>query len=227
MAKIDLMKLGKEERLEAIKAQHQRSLPQDQRERMLLPSQEIRMSGDEDGQPRHIEGYGAVFNKDSEGLWFTERIAPGAFTNTIANDDIICAFNHDRSLLLGRKSAGTLEITEDSIGAFYSVIAPDTQIGRDLPVMIDRGDVKGSSFTFQTIKDQWEYSDDGEVVVRTLLELKCFEMGPVTSPVYNDTTTSARSLNDWIEEQRENPEIPEDNWEIDILQRRLDLAKRK
>jgi len=228
MAKINLLKLDKEQRLAAIKAQFERSLPANKRERMLIPDLEVRqIMGEGDDDSKHIEGYGAVYNKDSDGLWFTERIAPGAFTDTIANDDIIVTFNHDRSQLLGRKSAGTANFKEDSVGVFYSALAPDTQVGRDLPVLIERGDVKGSSFHFQTIKDQWEYSDNGEVVVRTLLEVKCFEMGPVTSPAYPDTTSTARSLDNWIDENRESQDSPDDAWEVDILQRRLDLATRK
>lgn len=230
MPNVNIMSLPKAERLEAIKAKFERSLPKDKRERMIIPGLEVRMDGEGDDESKHIEGYGAVFNSDSEGLWFIERVAPGAFAETIKNDDIVGLFNHDRNMVLGRTSAGTMALNEDAKGLFYSIEAPDTQVARDLHTSIGRGDIKGSSFSFQVETVEWSYLDD-ETVVRTLKKVRLFDVGPVTSPAYPASTTQARSIHNWIDEQKKESESQDDEneipWELDIKQRRLDLAERE
>ena len=49
----------------------------------------------EDNGEKYIEGYFAVFNQETE-LWkdWFEQIAPGAFANSLQNNDIRCLFNH-------------------------------------------------------------------------------------------------------------------------------------
>ncbi|MCG5026925.1 HK97 family phage prohead protease, partial [Anoxybacillus flavithermus] len=64
----------------------------------------------------YIEGYFAVFNRETElfpGAF--EEIAPEAFNETLSND-IRALINHDTSLVLGRNKAGTLELKVDSRG---------------------------------------------------------------------------------------------------------------
>src|SRR5687768_453023 len=74
-----------------------------------------------DAAERTIVGYPAMFNKRSEPIFgmFYERIAPGAFAETIAKDDIRALFNHDPNLILGRnvaKPTPTLRLKEDDTG---------------------------------------------------------------------------------------------------------------
>ena len=55
----------------------------------------------EDGEDLFIEGYFAVFNSNYDlGYGMSESIAPGAFTDTLA-DDIRALVNHDTTLVLG------------------------------------------------------------------------------------------------------------------------------
>jgi len=223
MPEKQFMALSKEERLEAIKQKFRSQLPEDQRELRIVPGLEVRQDGD--GEAKVIEGYAAVFNKDSDGLWFIERVAPGCFEESIQQDDIVGLFNHDRNIVLGRTSASTMNLEEDGKGLKYVIDLPETQAARDLHESISRGDIKGSSFSFTTQKDQWEYLDDGETVIRTLLKVKLYDVGPVTIPAYKDTTTSARSINDWIEAQLKDSEAREDgSWRIESRRRRLKLA---
>ncbi len=211
----------REKRLQQIREKFYRSLPDDKREQLLVPGLEIRAVDPDDEGPLQLEGYAAVFDKDSDGLWFIERIRKGAFADTIKEDDIAALFNHDRNQVLGRNTAETLALEEDKTGLKYIIDLPDTQVGRDLHVVVKRGDVKGSSFSFQTQKDEWEYLDDGETVIRTLLKVKLFDVGPVTFPAYPDTTTAVRSLNDWLGEQNAVPEVPRRR---NLARRKLDLA---
>ena len=141
---------------------------------------------------RKIEGYAAVFNEMSEDIGgFQEKIADGAFASTIQNDDIRALWNHNADYPLGRNKAGTLTLEEDNKGLRFVIDPPDTQYSRDLIVSIDRGDVDQMSFGFRTIKDHWEMN--GDKVVRTLIEVKLYDVSPVTYPAYPQTSAAVRS----------------------------------
>ena len=158
-------------------------------------SMDVRSDGNAD-EPR-IVGYAAKFNKDSQPLgWsgFIERIAPGAFSKTIQEADVRALGNHNPDVVLGRNTAGTLTLAEDKTGLAYDVNV-DTQNSQSMSWyrMIDRGDVSQSSFGFQVVKDEWAYpQNDADPVVRTLKEVKLFDVSPVTFPAYLDTEAEAR-----------------------------------
>lgn len=144
------------------------------------------------GQPR-LRGHAAVFNSLSEPMFgFREQIAPGAFAESIGTDDIRALWNHDTGHVLGRKSAGTLILTEDERGLAVEITPPSTSWAKDLMVSIGRGDVTQMSFGFQVLTDSWSLVDGGEV--RTLEKVKLFEVSPVTFPAYSATDISARAI---------------------------------
>jgi HK97 family phage prohead protease len=147
----------------------------------------------DEGEPRTLRGYGAVFNQRTDILGlFEEQIAPGAFTAAIGRDDVRALFNHDPNHVLGRSSAGTLRLLEDETGLRYDIDPPDTQSGRDVVTLIARGDVQGSSFSFETEEESWDYPKEG-IPLRTITRAKLYDVGPVTFPAYEQTTVSARS----------------------------------
>ena len=75
----------------------------------------------EDGDNPVIEGYFSVFNTNYDmGFEMSESIAPGAFTNSLSND-VRALINHDTTLVLGRTSAHTLELREDSRGLWGKI----------------------------------------------------------------------------------------------------------
>jgi len=150
----------------------------------------LRAKSDKSG-PKRLIGYVAKFNELSGDLGgFREKIAPGAFAESIKNDDIRALFNHDSNFVLGRTSAGTLQLSEDRNGLLMEVVLPDTQAARDLWQSVSRGDITSQSFSFTTIKDSYE-TVDGEQI-RTLLEVKLFDVGPVTFPAYESSDIQAR-----------------------------------
>jgi HK97 family phage prohead protease len=157
-----------------------------------------------------LVGYGAVFNSLSQDLGgFREKISPTAFNRTIQNQkDILATLNHNVDALLGRTSAGTLRIGVDDIGVRYEVDLPDTSAGRDVATLASRRDLFGSSFTFSITKggDSWEKTDDGQRI-RTLEEVRLYELGPVVSPAYLDTTVALRSLES-LEDDTDEEEDP-------------------
>ena len=139
-------------------------------------------------------GYAARFDKLSQNLGgFVERISPGAFKKTLKEADVRALFNHDPHLVLGRNISGTLRMSEDSDGLAYEIDLPDTSVGRDVAVLLERGDVSGSSFGFRVIDDVWDDAADG-FPRRTLKEVALRDVGPVTFPAYVDASSAIRSL---------------------------------
>lgn len=157
-----------------------------------MPVTELRAIEGENGL-RKISGYAAVFEKLSEDLgYFREKIQPGAFKNTIKADDIRALWNHDSNYILGRNRSGTLSMSEDDHGLKIEIDPPDAQWARDLMTSIERGDVDQMSFGFRTITDSWQLVDGEDI--RTLIEVKLFDVSPVTFPAYPDTEVGLRSL---------------------------------
>lgn len=163
-------------------------------ERRIIAS-DIRIETRAAGQ-RVLAGHAAVFNSASEDLGgFREIVAPGAFAQTLAEDDIRALFNHDPNLIIGRNRASTLRLSEDTRGLAYEIDLPDTQLARDLAVSIERGDISGNSFGFQTIEDRWAQSEAG--TIRTLIRVRLFDVSPVVYPAYPQTDVAIRSLEAW------------------------------
>lgn len=154
----------------------------------------------EDGKgPGTIAGYAATFDTLSSDLGgFREVIRAGAFDKSLKDGtDVLgvwdhAAYDHSANSLLGRRSSGTLRLEVDKRGLKYEIDLPDTQLGRDARVQIERGDVRESSFAFHTIKEHFEEAD-GEIV-RSLLEVRLVDVSPVVSPAYPGTEVSLRSL---------------------------------
>lgn len=91
-------------------------------------------------------------------------------------------------------SAGTLRLKEDFKGLAFEVDLPDTSIGRDLAVLVQRGDVTGASFGFITPSggDRWQRRDDKPL--RELLSVDLHEITITSAPAYADTSVALRSL---------------------------------
>jgi hypothetical protein len=155
---------------------------------------------------RTIKGHAAVFNRVADGGWFREKVAPGAFKDSIGKDDVRALWNHDPNFVLGRNTAGTLRLSEDEKGLAIEIDPPDTQSARDLLVSIERGDVSQMSFGFSTIKDSWERTD-GDKDIRTLEKVQLWDVSPVTFPFYKDTDVAVRSHEEW-QKQTEQELVP-------------------
>ena len=139
-------------------------------------------------------GYAAVFNSDSEPLPFIERIVPGAFKRSLKSRNEIKLFkNHNMDEVLASTRSKTLRLTEDSKGLLAEATLPDTSAGRDLAVLMKRGDVHSMSFGFSVPSKGDSWSADG--TTRELKEIRLHEVSIVTGfPAYEATTASVRSL---------------------------------
>ncbi len=146
----------------------------------------------DDGEEPVLRGYVARFNELSEEIFgFVEKIQRGAFAKTIKDKaDVRFLLNHDPNIVLGRTKAGTLEVRERRAGLWIENTLPDTQQARDITVSVKRGDITQGSFGFRTVKDKWD--EETEPIVRTLQEVKLFDVSLVTFPAYPSTSVSAR-----------------------------------
>lgn len=79
----------------------------------------------------------------------------------------------------------------------------DTEVSyvRDLIRNVEKRRITGMSFGFQVVKDDWSTEEvetnDGnaaEVEVRTIQEVKLFEVSAVTFPAYEETDAALRAL---------------------------------
>lgn len=163
-----------------------------------------------------IKGHAAVFDSLSENLGgFRERIEAGAFDNVLG-DDVRALFNHEPDNILGRTTSGTLRINQDDTGLVYEIDPPDTQLGRDLVISMQRGDITQSSFGFVVDQDDWSEDDDGRVI-RTIKSFKrLFDVSPVTYPAYPDTDVALRSWDDWKKNSVVDPKISYDQLEKEL-----------
>jgi len=146
-----------------------------------------------EGKASRISGYAAVFDKPSRNLGgFVEVVTRSFFDEPRANGwpDVLCRYNHDDNYLLGT-TPQTLTLDIDSVGLRYDVEPP--QARADVMELVDRGDVKKSSFAFRKIEDDWTTSEQG-YPLRKLVIGELVDVAPVNLPAYTETSAKMRSL---------------------------------
>ena len=146
----------------------------------------------EEGEEKRIEGYFAVFNSNYQiAPDMSESIAPGAFSDTLG-DDIRALIDHETMYVLGRNTAGTLELAEDERGLWGSIlINPNDQDAMNLWSRVERGDVNQCSFGFDIESEETEFLPDGSVHW-TITKVKLYEVSVCTFPAYAETSVEAR-----------------------------------
>ena len=129
-----------------------------------------------DEENQKLVGYAVKWNSPSRVLYcdFVESFAPNAL------------FEHDYTKLLGRTSAGTLKLEEDSIGLRFELTPPNTTIGKDLLVSVSRGDITGMSFGFRASQEEWNF--DVEPCQRTVQKAELFEVTVTSIPAYPESS---------------------------------------
>lgn len=146
----------------------------------------------EENGDKVIEGYFAVFNSNYDMGWgMSESIAPGAFTNTLA-DDIRALVNHNTDLVLGRTTVRTLELRQDERGLWGRIVVnPEDTDAMNLYARVQRGDVSQCSIGFDIVSEETDYREDG-TIHWTITEIKLYEVSCCTFPAYAETAISAR-----------------------------------
>ena len=164
----------------------------EERTKRQLRTAESTFETREDGEDLIIEGYFAVYNSNyeiAEGM--SESIAPGAFAETLGND-IRALTNHDTSLVLGRNTAGTLELRDDSHGLWGRIkVNPKDQDAMNTYERVKRGDVNQCSIGFEILSEETDFREDGSIHW-TIKKINLFEVSVCTFPAYAETSVSAR-----------------------------------
>ncbi len=158
--------------------------------------------GEGDEPSRLVTGHAAVFNKLSQELWgFREKIAPGAFAESLREDDAFALWQHDTSTVLAGTRNDSLRMSEDKKGLAFEFDTAKTVPGDTALENIRSGLITQMSFGFNVVKDSWEYPDDQrKLPTRTLEQVRVFDISPVTFPAYTQTDAKAA---------REHPDFAE------------------
>ena len=155
---------------------------------------EFRSTGGLSSNGKKLTGYAAIFNSEADLGGFVEVVRNGAFRKSLeGGTNIRALYHHQGDALLGTTRGGTLKLKEDANGLAFELALPDTTHGRDLAILVDRGDVAGCSFGFRVRDggDRWEQR--GGQLVRELLDVDLAEITLTSDPAYSDTTVAMRS----------------------------------
>ncbi len=152
---------------------------------------EARAAGE--GEDKRVAGLGVVYDQWAE-LWpgYKERILRGAVSLA---PGVKSYFNHDPDMVLATQdSEPPLLLKDGDRGLEYDAPIPPTSYGKDLIVNLQRGNVKGSSFSFSVPRGGdkvWE--DEAGIFHREINKLTLFEVGPVTDPAFVKTNAELRA----------------------------------
>ena len=190
----------------------------------------LRSDDDDDGEGDGLtlDGYGAVFNRhtiiDSWEGKFRESIAPGSMRKSFRENPPIVQFDHGRHVQIGSIPIAAIRSISEDVdpdlapegGAHVVARMFEDPLFGALREALAAKAIKGMSFRFSVVREQWEMPDgkvirdeqvlmdelrrtwyedvpDDELLLRTLKELRVPEIGPVVWPAYVETSVSVRS----------------------------------
>lgn len=155
-----------------------------------------------------LQGLGVPYGRESAdmGGW-REIFEPGAFGSDFG-DDVRVLWQHQPSNVLGRVSARTAKLWQDSTGIRYAAKPPDAQWARDAMESIRRGDVSHSSFAFRIEPGgvRWERRDGYDL--RIVSKARMLEVGPQTFPAYPDTEVAVQEHRAFRMQMEDALELP-------------------
>lgn len=172
-----------------------------------------------DGKHQRVTGLLAPYESQSCDLGnFKEVYERGCFGESLKQDDPRVLFNHNPDYVLGRQSAGTARFWEEPDGLHYEADLPDTQAARDLKVLLERGDISGSSAAFYILSHRWEQR--GSTRVRVIEKAQLVEGGPHSFAAYGASTAESKST----ESNTAAAEATAD-YELELIGARLQLLR--
>ena len=141
-----------------------------------------------------LDGYANVCLRESRVLpsprgKFVEEIKPRAFERALMKTDSVdLLFNHDRNQKLGSTRTGELELREDNIGLRAIATVTDPSVMEKAR----NGELRGWSFGFSALKDEWTTKTDG-MQKRSIEELELYEVSVLSkTPAYIATSIESR-----------------------------------
>lgn len=156
-----------------------------------------------DNDSNDVEGVAAVFDREADLGWFTERIDRHAFDHTDMSD-VVLNFNHDNSLLLAGTRNGSLQLQVTDEGLLQKASIIDTTQGRDVMKLVRSGLISSMSFAFSIAKggEIWETRSDGREY-RTITDIdRIYDVSLVTFPAYPQTSAWMRSGDELAEQHK-------------------------
>lgn len=167
-------------------------------EQRVFPILRVTLQRAKDNSAGSFTGHAAVYGQrtaigDPKRYGFWEQIEKGAFDRALAEDqDVRFLVDHDPSRVLARTASGTLNLSSDKRGLLVQADIADTSVGRDLRVLLERGDVSQMSFGFVVTTDEWATQKDGSEL-RTIKDVDLFDVSAVTFPAYPQTDAAVRA----------------------------------
>jgi HK97 family phage prohead protease len=147
-----------------------------------------------------LDGYVNVTLRESRILpsprgQFVEEIKPKTFERALMNTDSVdLLFNHDRNRKLGSTKEGNVELSEDNVGLRAIATVTDAEVMKKAKA----GELRGWSFGFASLKDEWSTRADG-MQKRSIEELELYEVSVLDkTPAYIATSIEARGESDSI-----------------------------
>ena len=162
-------------------------------EQRYLQMHDIQTRSEDGSDEKIVEGYFAVFD-EIYNVWpgVTESIRQGAFDESVSQD-VRALYNHNTDAILGRVSAGTLQLKQDSHGLWgqIKINSKDTD-AVNVYERIARGDITGCSFGFDIESEERDIREDGSVHYTITKVNPLFEVSPCVFPAYEATNISSR-----------------------------------
>ena len=163
-------------------------------ETRYMQMQDVTTRSDENGDI-YLEGMFAVYDSIYNVYpGATESIAKGAFSESI-HGDVRALYNHNSDIVLGRTSAGTLELRDTDVGLWGKIkINKDDTEAMNAYARVQRGDLSGCSFGFDIAPggEDTVIRDDGTVHWTITKVDPLYEISPCVFPAYEATHITAR-----------------------------------
>ena len=156
-----------------------------------------------------LDGYVNVTNRESRELpspkgRFVEEIMPRTFERALQKTDSVdLLFNHDRNRKLGSTKSGELLLNEDNVGLRAIATITDEIVMKKA----EKGELRGWSFGFSSLRDQWTTRPDG-MQKRTVEEMDLYEISILDkTPAYIATSIEMRGEEESLYTEIRNEEF--------------------
>lgn len=152
----------------------------------------------ETDSPGTLSGYFVKWNTLSHprGWGGRDVFRPGAFGDTYRGSDmmdVVALYDHNaENGYLARLDNESLKIIPDEFGARFSLRLPNTQLGRDVAWLVKNSDLKGMSFGYDPVVNNFRRESTG--VIQEHIKGKLIEISVVHHPAIPNTSLELHKL---------------------------------
>lgn len=188
-----------------------------------------------DDEEMKIQGYALRFGEESNLLGeFYEVISPEALEDADMSD-VRMLIDHNSSYVIGRTTAGTLDLEVTEEGLYFRCTLPNTSYARDVYENIKLGNIRECSFgmVVGSDGDSFEKRSDG-IFKRTINKIQTiFDCSVVSYPAYSTSSVepALRSIENIKQHELDEIKAKQKQEEIrkqtELLSVELDLIRLK